>query len=65
MGDQTVVYNYVIRWLCAFTFQGHDLSADCWSLGILIFELLTGRLVISVSLKTQIFKSLSGCQDEQ
>lgn len=22
--------------------KGHDLSADCWSLGILIFELLTG-----------------------
>lgn len=23
--------------------KGHDSSADCWSLGILIFELLSGR----------------------
>ena len=23
--------------------KGHDLSADLWSLGILMFELLTGR----------------------
>lgn len=23
--------------------KGHDFGADCWSLGILIFELLTGK----------------------
>lgn len=23
--------------------KGHDSSADCWSLGILVFELLSGR----------------------
>lgn len=57
MGDQTVVYNYVICWLCAFIFQGHDLSADCWSLGILIFELLTGRLVISVTFTATYIKN--------
>lgn len=33
----------LIYFLCSFDSQGHDLSADCWSLGILIFELLTGR----------------------
>ena len=30
------------------SFKGHDLSADCWSLGILIFEFLTGRLAFSL-----------------
>ena len=47
------VYVWFIIWLrwefiCGhFTFlilfQGHDLSADYWSLGILMYELLTGR----------------------
>lgn len=26
--------------------KGHDSSADCWSLGILVFELLSGRYTI-------------------
>lgn len=25
--------------------KGHDFGADCWSLGVLIFELLTGKSV--------------------
>ena len=37
------VHVYILYFLCSFDSQGHDLSADCWSLGILIFELLTGR----------------------
>jgi serine/threonine protein kinase len=23
--------------------KGHDMAADCWSLGILIFELINGK----------------------
>jgi hypothetical protein len=25
--------------------KGHDMAADCWSLGILIFELINGKYV--------------------
>lgn len=35
--------------------KGHDSSADCWSLGILIFELLSGRyarIFVQTSRKT-------------
>ena len=47
----TVTYFF----LCSFDSQGHDLSADCWSLGILIFELLTGRWFLwSTSCKRQL-----------
>ena len=27
--------------------KGHDISADYWSLGVLMFELLTGKLSLS------------------
>jgi len=26
--------------------KGHDMAADCWSLGVLIFELINGKYVI-------------------
>jgi hypothetical protein len=26
--------------------KGHDMAADCWSLGILIFELINGKYVV-------------------
>lgn len=41
--------------------KGHDSSADCWSLGILIFELLSGRyarIFLQTSIKTQIIHDL-------
>ncbi len=25
--------------------KGHDMAADCWSLGILVFELINGKYV--------------------
>ena len=28
--------------------KGHDMAADCWALGILIFELITGKYVLNV-----------------
>lgn len=34
--------------------KGHDVSADCWSLGILIFELLSGRLAIYLMTLTSL-----------
>ena len=39
---------HCVEGICTCVFhspQGHDLSADYWSLGILMFELLTGRWV--------------------
>jgi hypothetical protein len=27
--------------------KGHDMAADCWSLGILVFELINGKYVLS------------------
>ncbi|XP_051269255.1 cGMP-dependent protein kinase 1-like isoform X2 [Dicentrarchus labrax] len=33
--------------------KGHDSSADCWSLGILVFELLSGRFGSTTELHTE------------
>lgn len=40
--------------------KGHDISADYWSLGILMFELLTGRYKQTGHIK-QIFFILFHC----
>lgn len=29
--------------------KGHDMAADCWSLGILIFELINGKYVVYIT----------------
>ena len=42
IGNHTIQFCVVILFSVSLS-QGHDLSADCWSLGILMFELLTGR----------------------
>lgn len=40
--------------------KGHDFGADCWSLGVLIFELLTGKSVRTDKLKN-IYQWLGLC----
>lgn len=48
--------------------KGHDFGADCWSLGVLIFELLTGKSVRKglkiFSLTSNFIGSINWCRQQ-
>lgn len=41
--------------------RGHDISADYWSLGVLMFELLTGKFFVNIPKKKTALLTLFGC----